>query len=174
MSAAFRRFQQDREKRQAELEKRTLEIYRAVPRIKRLDQTLRGTAARIILAAFESESDPDEAMAELERENLALQRERAELLVGAGYPYDYLDDAPECAQCRDSGYLADGSPCQCLRRYYTQEQNRRLSKLLDLGNQSFDTFSFNWYESVPWPEYGYSPLENMEMIREICGNYAHI
>ena len=24
-----------------------------------------------------------------------------------------------------------------------------------------------------WPEYGRSPLENMKMIREICGNYAH-
>ena len=56
--------------------------------------------------------------------------------------------------------------------YYTQEQNRRLSKLLDLGNQSFETFSLDWYGREVWPEYGRSPLENMKMIREICGDYA--
>ena len=56
--------------------------------------------------------------------------------------------------------------------YYTREQNRRLSKILDLGNQSFDTFSFDWYSPEPWGNYC-SPLENMESIREICGNYAH-
>lgn len=56
--------------------------------------------------------------------------------------------------------------------YYTREQNRRLSKLLDLGGQSFDSFSFDWYSSEVWPQYGRSPLENMETIREICGNYS--
>ena len=101
-----------------------------------------------------------------------LTRERAEALVGAGYPYDYVDDAPACPQCQDSGCLADGAVCRCLMRYYTQEQNRRLSKLLDLGNQSFETFSLDWYGREVWPEYGRSPLENMKMIREICGDYA--
>ena len=48
--------------------------------------------------------------------------------------------------------------------YYTREQNRRLSKILDLGNQSFDTFSFDWYSPEPWGNYC-SPLENMESIR---------
>lgn len=173
MSAALRRFQADREKRRAEQEKLAGEVYRRAPGVERIDRELRGTAAQIVLAAFESEGDPGDALAELERRNLDLQRERAELLVGAGYPYDCLDDGPACAICQDSGYLSDGSPCRCLQQYYTREQNRRLSKLLDLGSQSFDTFSFDWYDSRKWPEYGRSPLENMEMIREICGNYAH-
>lgn len=173
MSAALRRFRTDREKRKAEREKLAQEIYRRVPEIERIDRELQGTAARIVLASFEADSDPGEALAVLERNNLDLQRERAELLVGAGYPYDCLDDVPECGCCQDRGYLSDGSPCKCLRRYYTQEQNKRLSKLLDLGNQSFDTFSFDWYDKEVWREYKRSPLENMEMIREICGNYAH-
>ena len=173
MSAALRRFQADRERRQMERERLALEVYRRAPGVERIDRELRSTAARIVLTAFEAEGDPGDALAELERRNLELQRERAELLVGAGYGFDCLDDVPACELCQDSGYLSDGTPCRCLRQYYTREQNRRLSKLLDLGNQSFDTFSFDWYESQIWPEYGRSPLENMEMIREICGNYAH-
>ena len=56
--------------------------------------------------------------------------------------------------------------------YYTQEQNRRLSKLLDLGNQSFGTFSMEWYSEEVWPEYGCSPKDNMELVRAICADYA--
>lgn len=172
MSAALRRFRADREERQAEQEKLTREIYRRLPRVERIDRELRGTAARIALAAFASDVDTDKALAELERSSLALQRERAELLVGAGYPYDCLDGAPSCGQCRDSGYLPDGSLCRCLKEYYTREQNRQLSKLLDLGNQSFETFSFDWYDTQVWPEFGRSPLKNMETVRNICKKYA--
>ena len=172
MSEALHRFQADRERRNARLERRTEEIYRRVPAVERIDRELRGTAARIVAAAFSEGGDPEKALEQLAAGNLALQRERAELLVGAGYPYDALDGEPECALCRDSGFLPEGEPCRCLMAYYAKEQNRRLSKLLDLGNQSFETFSLDWYSGEVWPEYGRSPLENMKMIREICGDYA--
>jgi len=173
MSAALRSFLSDRDARRAALQRRTQDVYRRAPRVEIIDRQLRTTTIQVIAAAFNSDQDPAPALKALERDNLALQRERAELLVGAGYPYDYIDDVPRCQICQDTGYLSDGSPCRCLLSYYTREQNRRLSKLLDLGSQSFDTFSFDWYSSKTVPAYGCSPLENMEVIREICGNYAH-
>lgn len=172
MSAAYRQYQQDRDARRLELDRREAEVYRRLPRVEAIDRELRGTAAKIVLAAFERDGNPDQALLDLQKNNLALQRERAELLVGGGWPFDYLDGGPACAQCQDSGYLPDGTPCQCLSAYYTREQNRRLSKLLDLGNQSFETFSFDWYSPQVWEEYGRSPRENMRMVREICGEYA--
>ena len=144
MSAALRRFRADQEKRKAEQEKQIQEIYCRLPRLERIDRELQRTAARIVMAVFEEDANTDAVLTEMEKNSLELQRERAELLVGAGYPYNYLDGVPSCQRCGDSGYLPGGSPCQCLREYYTREQNRRLSKLLDLGNQSFDTFSFDW------------------------------
>ena len=174
MSAAYRQYQQDRDARRLELDRREAEVYRRLPRVEAIDRELRGTAAKIVLAAFERDGNPDQALLDLQKNNLALQRERAELLVGGGWPFDYLDGGPACAQCQDSGYLPDGTPCQCLSAYYTREQNRRLSKLLDLGSQSFETFSFQWYDKQVWPEYQISPLQNMEIIRDICGDYAHL
>ena len=173
MSAALRAFEADRNRRQEELDRRTQEVFRRLPRVAEIDRELRGTVAKIMVSAFDRDTDPEPALRALEQHNLALQRERAELRVGAGYPYDYIDEKVQCQLCQDRGFLRDGSPCRCLMAYYTREQNRRLSKLLDLGGQSFDTFSFDWYSADVWPEYGRSPLENMEMIREICGNYAH-
>ena len=92
MSAALRNFQADKERRRAELERRSREVYRRLPRVESIDRELRGTMAQIMISAFERDADPEPALRALEEHNLALQRERAELLVGAGYPYDYVDE----------------------------------------------------------------------------------
>lgn len=172
MSAALNRLRLEKDRREARRENLIREVYGKLPRVEQIDRELQSTAARIVLIAFESEGDPGEALRELEQRSLELQRERTALLAGAGYHSDCLDEAPACTVCQDRGYLSDGSPCQCLRRYYTQEQNKRLSKLLDLGGQSFETFSLDWYDPQVWPEYGCSPLENMRKVRDICQAYA--
>ena len=173
MASAQRAFQEDKDRREMDFLRRTQEIYGRVPRVEEIDRELRHTVGRLMIAAFEQETDPEVALRGLKERNLALQRERAELLVGAGYAYDALDEQVNCASCGDSGHLSDGSPCRCLMTYYTREQNKRLSKLLDLGNQSFDTFSLDWYDGEIRGEYGISPLKNMEIVLEICSNYAH-
>ena len=53
-----------------------------------------------------------------------------------------------------------------------QEQIRELSKLLDLGEQSFDSFSLDYYSPLPWPGESLSPRENMEFIFDVCSSYA--
>ena len=61
--------------------------------------------------------------------------------------------------------------CRCLRELCAREQIAELSKLLDLGEQSFDTFRMDYYSQSPWPG-GTSPRENMELVYEVCLNYA--
>lgn len=173
LASARRAFDEDKEKREAGFACRTREIYSRVPRVEEIDRELSYTVGKLMIAAFEQDADAEKALKKLQEENLALQRERAELLVGAGYSFDALDEQANCSICGDSGFLSDGSPCRCLMAYYTKEQNRRLSKLLDLGNQSFDTFSLEWYDGDVRGEYGTSPLKNMEIVLEICSNYAH-
>ena len=62
--------------------------------------------------------------------------------------------------------------CDCLKRLCAQEQIRELSKLLDLGEQSFDSFSLDYYSDRPWPGETESPRERMEFIRDVCYSYA--
>ena len=89
----------------------------------------------------------------------------------AGYPPDALDDIPACKKCNDAGWVGT-QMCDCLKTLCTQEQVKELSKLLDLGEQSFDHFSLEWYSPLPWPGEGVSPRENMEFLYELCLNYA--
>ena len=95
----------------------------------------------------------------------------AELLRRNGYPPDALEDRPACPRCGDTGWVG-AEMCSCLRALCTQEQIQELSKLLDLGEQSFDTFSLDYYSDRPWPGESETPRERMDFIRDVCYNYA--
>ena len=86
----------------------------------------------------------------LREENLSLQAERQMLLAELGLPDNALEDTPLCPFCNDTGYRG-GEMCRCLKTYYVEEQRKELSKLLDLGSQSFDTFDTDWYSDQRAP-----------------------
>ena len=100
--------------------------------------------SRIISGALRRGTDPRPAIDRLRDENLSLQAERRQLLADMHLPEDALEEKPACALCGDTGYRG-GEVCRCLRNYYAQEQQKDLSRMLDLGSQSFDTFSLDWY-----------------------------
>ena len=168
---AVERLEGRRRRREEEQNARRREIYAAIPRAAEIDRQLRRTIVDIISASLRQGSDPVPAIGVVRDKNLDLQAERAELLVAHGYPADALDDKPACPKCNDTGWRG-AVMCDCLKALCAQEQIKELSKLLDLGEQSFDTFSLDVYSPSPWRGSGISPRENMEMVYEICLNYA--
>ena len=172
MQRALARFDEDKQRRGAQLEQRRRTAYARAPRLAEIDTELRGTMSRIISSALARGTDPLPAIRVLRDENLQLQRERVQLLASLGYPADWLEEKPACAQCGDTGYV-QGGVCPCLRAYYAREQLAELSRLLPLGEDSFETFSFDWYDSTVQPAFGVSPRENMERNFDVCRDYAY-
>ena len=168
---AAERLEGQRRRREEAQNARRREIYAAIPRVAEIDRQLRRTIVDIIAASLRQGNDPVPAIGAVRDKNLDLQAERAELLVAHGYPADALDDKPACPRCSDTGWRG-AVMCDCLKNLCAQEQIKELSKLLDLGEQSFDTFSLDVYSPSPWRGSGISPRENMEMVYEICLNYA--
>ena len=144
MRRAMVRFEEAKQRRADALHARERAVYAAVPRIAEIDAALRETMSKLISSALRRGTDPRPAIEALKEENLALQRERAELLVAHGYPADYLEDKPNCPLCGDTGWRGS-EVCSCLNDYYARVQLEELSRLLDLGTQSFETFSFDVY-----------------------------
>ena len=165
------RLSQRREERQARQEALRRQVYAQLPRVAEIDRLLRRTMAQVIAAALREGGDPTAEVADIRRKNQALQQERSELLTGHGFPADALDDKPLCAKCGDSGWVGSDM-CDCLKVLCTQEQIKELSQLLDLGEQSFDTFDLGFYSPEAWPAWGRSPRENMEKVLKICRDYA--
>ena len=142
MRRALQRFEDDKAQRENRFEERRENIFRRQPRLRQIDMELRSTMSRIIANALRRGTDPRPAVDRLRDENLSLQQEKRDLLMAMNLPEDALDAKPACALCGDSGYRG-GAVCRCLKQYYAQEQQKELSRMLDLGNQSFDTFSLD-------------------------------
>ena len=168
---ATRALEESRKARLQALEARRREIFQKLPRAAEIDRQLRQTVYEIIAASMRQGSDPVPAIQVLRDGNQALQAELAQLLTEAGYSPDALEPRPACSRCGDSGWVG-AQMCTCLKNLCTQEQIRELSKLLDLGEQSFDSFSLDYYSPLPWPGESVSPRENMEFNYEVCTSYA--
>ena len=168
---ATARLEENHKKNAEQKQLRRRQAYAQQPRLSQLDRAMRGTMAELIGATLRKGEDTAGAVQEIRERNLALQRERSELLAQMGMQADELDDTPVCTLCGDTGWRG-AAMCQCLKQLCAQEQIRELSKLLNLGEQSFDTFRLDYYSQTPYPGRGASPRENMELVYEVCLNYA--
>ena len=171
MRRAVQRLEERTRRRRERAEQLLLEAYAKEPRLEQLDRRIQGTMAGLVAAALRQGGDPVQAVRSVQAQNQDLQRERGVLLGAMGLPADALEDKPACPLCRDTGWQG-AKMCRCLKELCTQEQIKELSKLLDLGGQSFDTFRLDYYSQDVDPGRGISPRENMEMNCNICWNYA--
>jgi len=172
MRRALQRFEEDKRQREERFQERKETIFHRQPRLKEVDERLRSTASRIITSALRYGTDPGPAVALLKEENLKLQAEKRQLLANMGLPEDALEEKAACALCDDTGYRG-GRVCRCLKNYYAQEQQKELSRMLNLGDQSFDTFSLDWYPNRYNAECDGVVREHMEAVYDICADYAH-
>lgn len=165
------RLEAERRQRQERSERLRAQAYERQPRLRQLDRQLQATMAQLVAATLRQGGDPIRAVREIRERNLDLQQERAVLLGALGLPPDALDDKPACPLCGDTGWQG-AKMCRCLQKLCAQEQIKELSKLLDLGEQSFDTFRMDYYSETPYPGKGTSPRKNMELTYDVCLNYA--
>ena len=166
------KYEDDRSRHEEEMARRREAIFLRQPRLRDIDRELKATMAKIIRSALVRGTDPSGAIEVLRDENLSLQTERANLLRAMGLPEDALEEKPLCPLCEDRGYRKNGEVCRCLREYYAREQKKELSRLLDLGNQSFESFSLDWYSDAERPETGISDRENMDRTKRVCRRFA--
>lgn len=168
---ATERLEEERRARSQQRDRLRADAYTKLPKLARLDKQLQGTMSQLVAAALRQGENPAQAVRQIKERNLELQQDRAVLLGSLGLPEDALDDRPACPLCNDTGWRG-ATMCKCLKKLCTEEQIKELSKLLDLGEQSFETFSLEYYSQEYWPSYGDSPRQNMERVKENCYNYA--
>lgn len=169
---AQERYETDRSIREAEQSAQREAIYTRCPRLREIDEELRRTASRVLAAALRRGQDPLPEIQRLKEQNLNLQAERKTLLAELGLTEGDLENTPLCPLCGDTGYRG-GQMCRCLKAYYVEEERKELSKLLDLGGQSFDTFDTDWYDGQRAPGKTKSAREHMEWVYDTCVEYAH-
>ena len=171
MRRAQLRFDEDKQQRQTRARERREGIFARQPRLREIENELSATMSKIIAKALRYGTDPQPVLSRLRDENLSLQEEKRRLLAEMSLPADALEERPACILCDDTGYRG-GVVCRCLKNYYAREQQKELSRMLDLGSQSFDSFSLDWYDDRADAPGG-SARAHMEWVYDTCANYAH-
>lgn len=146
------------------------EVCLKVPYIKELYQKLALTSLKVVRTVFTEENTQFKIEA-IKNENMAIQKEIADLLEQNGYPKDYLDIHFHCLKCEDTGYV-DGVKCECLTQLITELNVEELNKLTTVAQSSFHNFHLKYYSDVADERTGVSPKKIMSHIYEFCRQYA--
>lgn len=155
--------------KESQYRERLQQAYARLPRLKELDILLRRSMVQAAQAVFTTGGDPVAAMEKVKQENLALQKERQEL-IDTQLPKNFLEEDSVCERCGGSGYLGS-TMCSCLTQLCLQEQLSELSGLTQ-GYERFDNFRLDYYPERPDPIYGVSPRVVMEKNFAKCQRFA--
>lgn len=145
LGRARARLGEKKEQNTALLEAREAETRAKIPALRRIDGELRSLMGEVLDVTLSHRTDAATALERVREKSEALCGEKAELLKENGYPANWLDEIVDCPRCHDTGYLRDGSICECLLALYEEERAKELSSLLKAGEASFADFSLDYY-----------------------------
>ena len=155
--------------RESQYQQHLQQAYRALPRLKQIDQQLRQTMVAAAQAAFSRGGDVAAMIEEAKQKNLSLQAER-QALSDANFAPGWLDDTPICIRCSGNGYIGS-QMCVCLEELCREEQRKELT-VLNVGEDSFDAFRLDYYPDRNDPRLGINIRTMMERTHKVCRNYA--
>lgn len=107
-------------------------IYKEIPELKELDESVSAISVTSARKMLEGDND---ALGNLKAELHSLTDRRTLLLTSHGYPADYLEPVYHCPDCQDTGYV-NNRKCHCFKKavidlLYTQSN---LSEILMNSN----------------------------------------
>ena len=151
-----------------EATRRTEALYQKSPALRALDRELSKTGIKIAMAALGTGEEYKEKLAVVEKENLALQARRAEILAELGYPADYTKPPYECEKCNDSGFVGTRM-CECMRRELVLAAFESSGIGALLRTQSFDSFKIDYY---PAGDARDLMMKNLALLREYAEGFS--
>ncbi|MBE6599385.1 MAG: hypothetical protein E7638_08095, partial [Ruminococcaceae bacterium] len=122
----------------------TKEAEAAIPGMREITDSLAKTGLKILGEAM-AHTLNEERLAAIRGEYEELAQKKRSLLLAFGYPEDYMDIRYHCPLCSDTGYVGIDM-CRCLKRELVLAAFEASGLSYLIKNQSFDTFSLEYYE----------------------------
>lgn len=139
-------FEDRRTQNRVEENRRRDEVF-ALPDIAAKEQELQALHREFFTFFVSNDGDESKLLAFRDR-SLKLEAEQQALLVGHGYPADYLDPVHTCPKCKDEGAI-DGVLCACYKQALSEEY-LRASGMTDLfSGCSFARYDLSLYSDEP-------------------------
>lgn len=139
--AIMRSYEQKQLHNHRDLEKRYAEVYKKLPTLKELHETISSLSVRQARKLLEGD---DTALADLRIQIKELTEEANSLLIANGFSADYLELHYECEDCKDTGYIGN-EKCHCFQNIIIDMLYEQSNLKHVLQKENFDTFSFSYY-----------------------------
>lgn len=156
---------------EAEAERRREEFSRLEPAYAHWKNEMIASVAEVVRAV---ELSPEKARALIEkqkRRNLDAQSEIRALLKKHGLPENHLETRYTCALCEDTG-VRNGRLCTCQIEVLKNMVFEEAGKKSPLKFSRFSDFRLDYYDTAYNAECRCSARERMEMILNLCKEYA--
>ena len=148
-------------------------VYLKIPEIKQLDNEISKTGFLISRAILENPNCYEEKVKEIRERIEKLKMKKAVLLTENNIPLEYLDIKYECNRCNDTGFLKNGSKCNCLKQTLINKAYKMSNIENVLKKENFQTFNINIFPDDQFEEESMTPRENMKHISDICVDYVN-
>ena len=152
------------------LEKRE-EIFRKLPELEELEEKVRAFSLSV---AGEMQQGNREGLLRLKEEIGKLHKEKKDLLEGAGYKIQDLEEEEHfCPLCQDTGYV-DGKKCQCFLKLQGELLYRQSRMGAVLERENFSKFQLERFDNIEkMGQCGNKTLrEYIKEIRDYLTNYC--
>lgn len=152
------------------LEKRE-EIFRKLPELEELEEKVRAFSLSV---AGEMQQGNREGLLRLKEEIGKLHKEKEDLLEGAGYKIQDLEEEEHfCPLCQDTGYV-DGKKCQCFLKLQGELLYRQSRMGAVLERENFSKFQLERFDNIEkLGQCGNKTLrEYIKEIRDYLTNYC--
>lgn len=136
------------------------EIYKKIPRIAEIDQTIAFSSIDAVRTKLKSGTD---STVSIKERNQALIAEKTDLLKTHGYPADYLKPIYTCPLCQDTGRVGS-QYCTCFKQAAISLLYRQSTLEQILETENFEHFDLNYYPKEKDGTHPYTPYENMSNI----------
>lgn len=158
----------------SEHNRRLLEVYKAIPKLRELDQELSELSLKRAesMLGFSGDNKPLN-IDEYNKLSNDISNRRTALLIKNGFDPNYLDMSYTCSKCNDTGYI-NNEKCSCFKKleiefYYSQLNTKNIN-----SDETFDNFVFDYYSSSKIDQVsGKSSLSNITDIYNSCLNFAN-
>lgn len=165
-------YEKKRDKAIHEQKIKQTKIYKKIPRIKEIDDTISRTGLLISKTILNNPDSYEEKVYEIKNIMEELKKEKAILLTENNIPMEYLDIKYSCDKCQDTGFLKNGNKCSCFKQELINRAYKMSNISRVLERENFKTFDINLFSENPFEGEDISPRENMLQILSISEEFV--
>ena len=164
-------YERKREKAESDLEARKNDVYKQIPEIKEIDKEVSQVGLKLAKLVLLNPKDKDKIVAETKTRIDSLKSRKESLLTKYSVPSGYLDIQYTCNTCKDTGFLKNGSKCNCFKQQIINDSYKMSNLSRVLQTQNYSTLDPSIFSEDVDVREGISPRQNFLNIVSICDSF---